>query len=109
MSEQQYAPVPTIGRIVLFKLSEDDAEKINRRRTDAERNPNNHVREGAIVHTGNPVGIGEVYPMIITRVWNEQSSGAVNGQVMLDGNDTYWASSVTHGEGEHEFTWPVRA
>lgn len=114
---------PTIGRIVLYTLTEDDAKQINRRRTTAtaiaERIKNNsaklgdfslaepvppHWPLGAQAHIGNDVTAGEVYPMVVTRVWSETT---VNGQVLLDGNDCLWASSATEGEGGHTWSWPL--
>lgn len=118
---------PTIGRIVLYTLTEDDAVQINRRRTTgpeiAERIKNNslphremqlHLEEplpatwpiGAQAHIGNTVEAGEVYPMIVTRVWSDT---CVNGQVFLDGNDTLWATSALEGTGGHSWAWPPRA
>jgi hypothetical protein len=98
--------VPTIGRIVHYTLSEQDAEQINERRGPA--------RSAALggdvqMHHGNYVQARDVYPMVITRVWGDQPDSEVNGQVLLDGNDTLWATSVTAGEGERHFVWPQRA
>lgn len=91
MAEQR----PTVCRIVLYRLSEDDATAVNRRRNI---DPS----------TGNRVQAGETYPMVITRVWGDQPDSAVNGQVLLDGGDTLWATSVLFGEGPRHFTWPPR-
>jgi hypothetical protein len=97
--------IPTPGSIVLYTLSEQDAEQINRRRRDAaaslasEQNP-----VGAQLHAGNTAAAGDVYPMVIVRVWMDTPGGAVNGQVLLD---TLWVTSVNVGEGERHFTWPT--
>jgi hypothetical protein len=111
---------PTLGRIVLYKLDENDEAHINRRRTTgaaiAERINNNHIGNphletwpiGAQAHIGNEVKAGDVFPMMITRVWWESDSDAVNGQVFLDGNDVLWATSVSEGEGGHAWAWPPR-
>jgi hypothetical protein len=103
--------IPTIGRIVRYTLSEQDADAINRRRTDAARNMAAHreKKNGSQVHIGNSVYEGEVFPLVITRVWGDQPESAVNGQVLLDGNDTLWVSSVNVGEGPRTFAWPTRA
>lgn len=74
---------PSIGRVVHYMLSEFDAEAITRRRAGV----------GELHHIGNFVAAGQVYPMIITRVWDEDPVSAVNGQVFLDGTDCYWACS----------------
>lgn len=109
-------PIPTIGRIVHYTLSESDAEAINRRRDDRiayQANPYNDERvskkpTGFQVHHGNKAHEGDVLPMIIVRVWGTQPDSAVNGQVFLDGNDTLWVTSVVVGEGPRRFAWPTR-
>lgn len=106
-------PVPTIGRIVHYMLSEADAENINRRRADRlayQANPYNDPRvaqkpTGFQVHHGNPATPGDVLPMLIVRVWNED---VVNGQVFLDGNDTLWVTSVSSGDGKRRWAYPPR-
>lgn len=106
--------VPTIGRIVHYTLSTSDAEQINRRRTNG-----HSIRErmeaepkqwpaGAQAHIGNDAKEGQVFPMLITKVWGETPESSVNGQVYLDGNDVLWATSVSVGEGPHTFQWPAR-
>lgn len=107
-------PIPTIGRIVHYTLSEADAEAINRRRDDATaaaHNPRHADRQkpmGEQVHIGNRVSPGEVYPMIIVRIWGTTPESSVNGQVLLDGNDTLWVTSVSVGDGPRRFIWPQR-
>ncbi|WP_100813025.1 hypothetical protein [Microbacterium lacus] len=108
------APIPSIGRIVHYTLSESDAEAINRRRDDAvaaAHNPRHADRQkpmGEQVHFGNPVREGDVFPMIIVRVWGTTAESVVNGQVLLDGNDSLWVTSVGVGEGPRRFVWPPR-
>lgn len=99
---------PTIGRIVHYTLSAHDAAAINKRRKDARDHQTEHVANstGVQVHVGNDVREGDVYPMIITRVWGDTPESCVNGQVFLDGNDLYWASSVSVGTGPYKFAWP---
>ena len=82
----------TVGRIVLYTLTDQDATEINQRRTT-----------GAII--AERVFLGDVYPMIVTRIW---SASCVNGQVFLDGNDCLWATSATEGTGGHQWHWPPR-
>lgn len=112
MSEQ----VPTIGRIVHYRLNEQEAAEINRRRTTrhsiAERlkqEAANNVYAwpaGAQAHIGNEAKEGQTFPMLIVAVWGSQPSSCVNGQVFLDGNDVLWALSVSAGEGPHTWSWP---
>lgn len=106
MTEQR----PSVGRIVHYTLTEQDASAINKRRDDAKANLDKHRADadGSQVHTGNAVRAGDVYPLVITRVWGDSPDSAVNGQLMLDGNDTYWVTSTNHGEGERHFVWPTR-
>ena len=102
---------PTIGRIVIIAISDQQATEINRRRTTgssiAERIQlgHGHWPLGAQAHIGNEVLMGQELPMIIVRVWNDT---CVNGQVLLDGNDTYWATSVLQGELNGTWDWPKR-
>lgn len=115
MSEQ----VPTIGRIVHYRLSMDDADQINRRRTDggsiAQRMKYGDDPllkawpAGAQAHIGNGVKEGDIFPMMITRVWGSTPGSAVNGQAYLDGTDVLWVTSVCVGDGPRTFSWPTRA
>ena len=101
----------TIGRIVHYTLSEHDAEQINRRRAHAQSHLAEHIErsDGSVIHVGNGVQEGDVYPLVITRVWGTHEGAAVNGQVLLDGNDLFWATSVTEGKGPRHFAWPTRS
>jgi hypothetical protein len=49
---------------------------------------------------------GTVCPMIVTRAW---ADGVVNGQVLLDGSDSLWATSVDRGNGPGQWQWPTRS
>ena len=86
---------PSIGRIVHYSLSQHDADEINRRRTDSPQ-------------TGNHAMEGDVYPAMIVRLFGETPESAVNLQVFLDGNDSFWATSRTLGEGPFHWAWPER-
>lgn len=97
--------IPTIGRIVEYTLSDQDAVQINRRRKDAADN----IKAGTVgntgfaLHIGNDVFEGDKYPMLIVRCWGQTEGSAVNGQVLLDGNDTLWVTSRKQGEGPFEW------
>ena len=109
--------IPTIGRTVLYTLNEQDATEINRRRTTsgsiAERMKYGDDPQlkawpaGAQAHIGNDVSAGQVYPMVICRTWGTTPESAVNGQVLLDGNDTFWATSRICGEQQGNWAWPT--
>lgn len=93
--------IPTPGRIVEYTLSAQDAEQVNKRRVDAQRNLPK-IREdsiGYVLHVGNSVAEGDNYPMVIVRCWGDTEQSSVNGQVLLDGADTLWATSVSQGDG----------
>lgn len=92
--------IPTPGRIVEYTLNAQDAEAINKRRRDARDSNIAGQNSGAVVHFGNSVSAGETYPMVVVRTWGATEGSAVNGQVLLDGNDTYWATSCAQGAGE---------
>lgn len=89
---------PTIGRIVHYRLSPQDAGEIMHRR-------NNSANAD---HRGNRVQAGDTFPAMIVRVWGDEPDSLVQLQVFLDGNDTHWATSVERGEGPRTFSWPVR-
>lgn len=84
--------VPKMGRVVVYVLSGVDAQVIAARRP--------------IGYNGNPVCAGDEFPMIITRVW---SPSIVNGQVILDGDDSYWVTSaeISHDPAHRRWHWPV--
>jgi hypothetical protein len=106
---------PTIGRVLHYKLSENDAEQINRRRTTssaiAERIETGTWPLGAQAHIGNAAHAGDVLPLHVVRVWPDEcgpGKTGVNGQVLLDGNDALWVTSVCEGDGEGQWMWPPR-
>ena len=123
MTEQ----IPTIGRIVHYRLKADDANQINQRRTTGksiadrmglgsgyyqEPAASDDIRAwpvGAQAHIGTSVAENDVFPMIITRIWGSTATSAVNGQVFLDGNDVFWATSRTVGDQPGTFSWPTRS
>ena len=110
MAENQQKP--STGRIVHYHLSADDAEDINRRRTPSPtiktRMADGSWPSGAQAHFGNEAKEGDVYPMLIVRVWGDEPMSLVNGQVFLDGNDVLWVTSTQVGEGPSTFSWPTR-
>lgn len=103
---------PTIGRIVLYTLSEQDAAYITARR-------NIGLPAGvSTIGSGNSVSAGDIYPATIVRVWD--IDGAVpscNLQVHLDGPDNFWALSrfqfgsqkeLVNPQRESTWDWPAR-
>jgi hypothetical protein len=80
----------SVGRIVLYTLTEHDAERVNRAIT---------------LHDGNQAHLGDVLPMLIVRVW---SPDLVNGQVFLDGNYSLWVTSAAQGTEPRQWHEPPR-
>lgn len=83
--------IVSVGRIVHYRLTAQDAGEINGRRV---------TRTYAV---GNTVGVGDVLPMVVVRVWGVEG---VNGQVFLDGNDTLWVTSRPEGTEPGMWSWP---
>lgn len=90
-------PHSMLGQQVYYWLTAQQAEDTNRRRT---------YRGGPVIgqkHVGNMVAEGDVFPMMIVKVWetddDKADDPAVNGQVFLDGNDVLWVTSVHVGDG----------
>ena len=108
---------PTVGRIVQYVLSAEDAADINRRRDDFFAYTQEHPRPetqghpgatGHIGHHGNGASEGDECAAMVVRVFDPRTTTA-NLQVHLDGNDTYWATSRTEGDGAGHWHWPVIA
>lgn len=105
--------VPSIGRIVHYKISEQDAAQINKRRKDAHNLNGAGVTLasqglGPQIHIGNDVTAGDIYPALVVRRWSDVPTSVIQLQVFLDGNDTFWATSVPEGDGERQWSWPPR-
>lgn len=105
---------PTVGRVVLYTLTEAEAEAINKRREDFKAFSRSHVQpiqpgdsgaSGHQAHFGNSASAGQQYPALVVRAFG---GDAANLQVLLDGSDTYWATSATPGDGAGHWVWPPR-
>lgn len=81
---------PNIGTIVRYKLSIKDVSKIK------------FERERGIQRRGELVKEGEVCTMFVTA---HRPDGSINGHVILDGNDAFWAIGVFQGDatGQWQF------
>lgn len=97
--------LPSIGRIVSYKLGEQNVAEISRRRADARASAISGDKTGAQVHVGNEPHVGDVFPMMITRLWEAQPTEAsvVQGQVFLDGNDVLWVTSAQQGDADYQW------
>lgn len=95
----------TTGRTVLYVLSKYDVEYINRLRAAGR---NHQLAGGAQKHVGNVHHEGDVVPLIVVRVWPDEygSNSGVNGQAILDGNDSLWVTSAREGTEPGNWHWP---
>lgn len=86
---------PTVGRIVHYTLSEQDAGNIELRRIESKL-------------LGNQVKAGDEVAAIIVAVWSET---CVNLRCFLDGEDTFWGLSRSPSSGPvpGAWHWPERA
>ena len=96
MAETKPKPVPTIGRIVHYTLTEDDVLRVHSNRSV------NHYP------ASNGASAGQAYPAIIVRTWGDTPDAMVNLQVLLDGPDTLWVTSRDEGDGAGHYVWPTR-
>lgn len=114
MTVSETAPIPTVGRIVQYVLNPTDADQINAKRNaraSAMRAAIPPAKDGRQEHVGNDAHAGDVCAAVIVRVWGGNPNSAVNLQVLLDGVDSYWATSRSASEEleQGSFVWPVRA
>lgn len=91
--------IPSIGRIVHYKVGKSDAVTINQRRLEYPKQAQ-----------GNTVSAGDVFPMVITRIFdsNPTEESSVNGQLLLDGDDTHWLTSRQQGDSDTQWSEPPR-
>lgn len=85
----------SIGRIVHYRLSAGDVVQIDNRLP---------THRGQQVR--NPVSEGQVLPAVVVAIFG--SGSTANLKVLLDGEDSYWATSRTLGEGNGHWSWPPR-
>jgi hypothetical protein len=105
-NEQPAPQRPSIGRIVHYTLSSQDAAQINRLRQDYQHNARPQGT-GFVGHVGNHAQEGDVYPAMIVRVFDPRSTTA-NLKVELDGTDVFWATSRQLGDGPSYWAWSGR-
>jgi len=78
------------GRIVHYVLTEADAVAITDRRVPGVGHGESWPA-GAQAHVGNPAVPGEHVPAMIVEVF--MAEGCVDLHCILDGNDSFWATS----------------
>jgi hypothetical protein len=84
---------PSTGRIVHYKLTEGDVDRIET------------LRLGTPRSRGNKPRADQVVPLIVVVA---HDGGKVSGQAFLDGNDNLWVTSAAEGEGRGQWSWPPR-
>lgn len=97
----------TEGRMVHYVLDHNDVSRIEQLRYATVDPRDDVVPRGVQIHMGNPVQAGEHCPMIVARLWDRSSDGpgTCNGQVILDGNDSLWVTSVVYDPDGTPGTW----
>ena len=81
--------MPDIGQVVLYSLTEEQAEEINRRR-----------QLGSAPGYGPGVTPGDTVPMVVEACAAGYDDGicAVAGRLLIDDEDeNWWVTSVTEG------------
>jgi hypothetical protein len=107
----QTQQLPTIGRIVQYCLSYQDAVEINAARNKAFADVRSKTSDKSVrpARVGNVVKEGDIVVMMIVAVW---SDSCVNGQLILDGNDSHWVTSRNlsgvYNTGAGTWAWPAR-
>src|ERR1700722_8737489 len=96
-----------LGDTVLYTLDQADVEKINAWRANfrafnaayaGHKHPHKPGTPGAtghVAHTGLDVEAGEEYPAVVTDA--RSGDGRFGLHVLLNGNDSYWATNVAEG------------
>src|SRR5580765_3370402 len=97
----------TIGEMVVYVLSAEDAERVNRRRTSGE-SIGERVRSGswplgAQAHIGEGVEEFEAFPALVVAAYGDALTGEgeeVNLKVFLDGTDELWVQGPKEDAGK---------
>lgn len=103
---------PRVGDVVCYRLSGADAARIASRRRAS-------FKAGGSGLVGNEHAKGDVVPLVVVRVWGGEftpsssfridesdewtfplDSYGVNGQAILDGNDSAWITSAPHADAD---------
>lgn len=82
---------PTIGRVVNYKLTDEDKEKIEK-----------------LSDAGSFANKSDILPATIVAVWGDQPTSAVNLKVKVDGDQPdLWITSKSCGDAVGQWSWPV--
>jgi hypothetical protein len=99
--------MPSIGRIVRYRLHKAAVEQINDRLQAARHNCLTQDRPDACV--GNDVCEGQEVAAVIVAVWGNTPGSCVNLKLLLDGNFDHWVTSVGLGTEPGTWSWPERS
>ncbi|MEU9208561.1 hypothetical protein AB0D27_11545 [Streptomyces sp. NPDC048415] len=92
-------PQPTIGRVVHYRLSEED---VTRCQQQLSHNPPELLKQF------NEPRAGQTYAAIVTSVTVHPDHPDVNLRVILDGPYDFFAHSRVQGEEPGTWAWPER-
>lgn len=81
----------TPGRIVLYKLSQDDTDELMELAQE----------KNWMFNKPQP---GDVIPAIVVKVF---SDGSFNGKAFLDGEPDLWITSIKEGSEPGQYQWPI--
>lgn len=76
--------VPKVGADVFYKPTKEEKEKMK---------------------DSGTANAQDILPGKIVAVWGDQPGSAVNAKVFLDGQGDIWKTSISHGDGEGQFTY----
>lgn len=88
-----------LGDTLQYRLSAEDAERLNRWRAAAAAAP---PPPGVKMHRGPEVREGDICGAMVVRVWSQES---VNLQVYPDGEGKLWVTERREGEGPGEWSF----
>ena len=79
-----------IGQTVYYRVSAEDAEKVNRRRSHALASLSKHQRksDGTQIHFGMEIETGQLLPATVVVAYNAHDKGYHGGREHIDGTDT---------------------
>ncbi len=95
---------PTIGRIVVYKLTHANVQWASEQQSLLDES-------GVVLHRGNPIAPGDEVPLLVVRVWPDEFGEGipgVNGQAFLDGDHSLWVTSAREGTDIGTWHWPER-
>ena len=125
--------IPVVGSIVHYRLSRQDALDANRRKNHAVEHLGEHrtASNGVQIHVGNHHSAGDIVPLLVVRVWEDEYFGGmicrdslpnenydsltfvtpksgcgINGQAFLDGSDVLWITSAPEATANGCWSWP---